>query len=121
MKPDYLQFPNGQKFRVEANWDSFVTFCDLTGRSDLSALDDIKGIRINEVNALIWSCIKEGEEADGNKFRLSIKDISKRLNPILVGVFFEIYSKQVYAQIPEEYQTKKKSLIKMFTTRKHSE
>lgn len=121
MKPEYLHFPNGQKFRVEANWNSFETFCDLTGRTDLAALDQMKDIRMNEAPLLMWACIREGEEADGNKFLLSVKEMKRRINPILMGKFFEIYSRQTYAQLPEEYQTKKKGLTNLFKKKSPSE
>jgi len=114
MKAEYIKFPNGQKFRVESNWNSFETFCDLTGRTDLGSLDKIKDIQMNEAPILMWACMKEGERMDGNDFKLSVNDLKARINPFLVGEFFKIYTRQTYAQIPEEYQPKKKGVKNLF-------
>lgn len=110
MKKQYIHFPNGQKFRVESNWNAFETFCELTGRTNLTALDEIGDIRINEAPVLLWACIREGEDEDGNKFHLTLDQLKKKIVPGIMGEFFKIYVEQTYAQLPEDYRPKKKNL-----------
>ncbi len=107
MKADYIEI-GGKKYRVEANWNSFETFCEVTGRVDLSALENLKDIKLREAPVLLWACLKEGEEIDGRKFEMTIKDLKRQINPQIIGEFFKIYTKQTYAQLPDEYKKSKK-------------
>lgn len=107
MKADYIEIAE-KKYRVESNWNSFEKFCSMTGRTNLSSLDDMKEIKLNEAPILLWSCMEEGEELDGRKLDLTIKELKRKITPAIMGQFFKIYTKQTYAQLPKEYQTKKK-------------
>ena len=108
MKADYITFPNGQKFRVESNWNSFQTYCDLTGRKTLKALDKMTDLNIDDLPVMMWACMKEGERLDGHELKISIDDLRARLNHIIMGDFVGIYGQQTYAQLPEGHHAKKK-------------
>lgn len=95
MTKDYLIFQNGQKFRIEANWNSLVSYSELKGIEDLNALGDVSKIRPADLTALIWACVSEGERLDGNAFAHTIESFGSMLKPAHIRQFMAVFVKQM--------------------------
>lgn len=120
MKSDYIILSNGIKYRIEANFNSLITFCSSTGISDLSQLDGIANISIEKVPALIHACIAEGERMDGREFNLSETDLSALFRITTVGDFFKIYAAQSRVSTNEVAPSEKKRARGWLPFRKRS-
>lgn len=120
MRNDYLTIA-GQQYRVEANWDAFVSFCEIRGYDTLESIDMLKNIKMRDLAPLMWACIKEGEKQDGREFGLSLNEFSPLLMPIHITQFMPIYVKHTKqpdapkAPAPEPTPQKKSKLKKLFS------
>jgi len=106
---DYITLKNGQKFRVEINWNSIADFCEVQGLNEISALDNISKLKVTDVGALIWCGVREGERMDGNEFTHTIRDFSAKMLPSNVSDFMAILSKQIGTGEKEKPESKKKA------------
>ena len=119
MSPDYILLSNGIKYRVEANFNSLISFCKQSGITDLSQLDGIANIQIDKVPALIHSCIAEGERMDGRTLTLSEQDLTAMFRTVTVGEFFKIYAAQSQAApIAVANQQKKRTFPRLWPRRR---
>ena len=55
---DFLKIGDSE-YRVEANWNAIAGFCRKKGVSDLSQLDVLVHIAIDDILPLMHCCIKE--------------------------------------------------------------
>ena len=83
-----------KEFRVEANWNAIAGFCRKKGISDLSQLDVLVHIAIDDILPLMHSCIKEGERLEQREFLLTEEELGSVVNTALMGEFMRIYSSQ---------------------------
>lgn len=111
MKPEYLKLSGGQKFRVEANWNSMVDYCDRKGYTTLSHLKKIEDIELKDVGTLIYSCVKEGERIDGRDFDLTETDFVTMLRPSDIGQFMSKYIAQTVHGLSEKEKSGKKKIL----------
>ena len=89
----------GRTFRVEFNWNAMADYCDLSGISDLSRLDNLGVISAHEMRTFIFCAIKEGERMDGRELELSPVDLGALLRPDDIGRIMSIYSSQTTSGI----------------------
>lgn len=111
MKKQYLTLSNGQKFRIESNWNSLVDYCEAKGYTNLSHLEKIADIQLRDISSLIYACVKEGERMDGNEMRISELDFSAKLNPANIQEFMKIYAAQTQANLPGSNHKAKKKMF----------
>lgn len=90
---DYLKIGD-KEYRVEANWNAIAGFCRKKGVSDLSQLDVLVHIAIDDILPLMHSCIKEGECLEGRDFLFTEDDLGGMANAAVMGVFMRIYARQ---------------------------
>lgn len=105
---DYLTI-DGQKYRVECNWNAHVAFLEATGRDQMASLVSLAEIKPSETTALMASCINEGERMDGKKTNLTPIELGAKIGLVEVGEFMRIYHKQTTPAVPVEKAKKKKS------------
>lgn len=105
MKKSYLTI--GEKnYRVEANWNATLDYCDRKGVTELSALDNLGQLTPGDLTIMMHCCIKEGERMDGREFNMTELDLGGILRPFHIGEFVRIYQEQSIVEV--EKGTKKK-------------
>lgn len=93
---DYIVI-DGNKYRVEVNWNAIIAFCEFKGVEDLSALGDIVNMKPRELSVLMHYAIREGEAADGKECNLSAEDIARNCRMKEISDFLNIYKKQAFS------------------------
>lgn len=93
MIKEYINL-DGKKYRVEANWNAVADFCRRKGVVNLTQLDILSRIGIDDVLTLMSCCIKEGERLDGKDFDLTEQDLGSLANASVVSEFITMYVQQ---------------------------
>lgn len=102
----------GRQYRVEFNWNALADYCDLSGISDLSKLDNLGVISAHEMRSFIFCAIKEGERMDGRELEMSPVELGALLRPADIGKIMGIYSIQTTSGVEQEGTKKKDDLPK---------
>ena len=76
---DFLKIGDSE-YRVEANWNAIAGFCRKKGVSDLSQLDVLVHIAIDDILPLMHCCIKEGERLEKRNFPMSESELGSVVN-----------------------------------------
>ena len=90
---DFLKIGDSE-YRVEANWNAIAGFCRNKGVSDLSQLDVLVHIAIDDILPLMHCCIKEGERLEKRNFPMSESELGSVVNTAVMGQFMRIYARQ---------------------------
>ena len=90
---DFLKIGDSE-YRVEANWNAIAGFCRKKGVSDLSQLDVLVHIAIDDILPLMHCCIKEGERLEIRNFPISESEMGGVLNTVVMGQLMRIYARQ---------------------------
>ena len=90
---DFLKLGESD-YRVEANWNAIAGFCRKKGVSDLSQLDVLVHIAIDDILPLMHCCIKEGERLEKRNFPLSVSELGSVGYTAVMGQFMRIYARQ---------------------------
>ena len=90
---DFLKIGDSE-YRVEANWNAIAGFCRKKGVSDLSQLDVLVHIAIDDILPLMHCCIKEGERLEKRNFPMSESELGSVVNTAVMGHFMRIYARQ---------------------------
>lgn len=106
MRCDYLEIGD-KKCRVEANWNAIADFCRRKGVTDLSQLDILSRIGVDDILPLMHCCLKEGERVNGNDFPLSEEELGSVVNTVKMGEFMRIYAEQSRVDLPASNEKKK--------------
>lgn len=93
MIKDFLKIGD-KEYRVEANWNAIAGFCRKKGVSDLSQLDVLVHIAIDDILPLMHSCIREGERLEQRDFLMSEEELGSVVNTLVMGEFMRIYARQ---------------------------
>lgn len=90
---DFLNI-GGTEYRVEANWNAIAGFCRKKGVNDLSQLDILVHIAIDDILPLMHCCITEGERLEKRDFPISESELGSLVNTAVMGQFMRIYARQ---------------------------
>ncbi len=90
---DFLKIGDSE-YRVEANWNAIAGFCRKKGVSDLSQLDVLVHIAIDDILPLMHCCIKEGERLEKRNFPMSESELGSVVKTAVMGQFMRIYARQ---------------------------
>jgi hypothetical protein len=93
MQNDYIDM-GGRRVRVEANWNAFVTFCEIRGYDTLESIDMLRNFKMRDLAPLMWACVQEGEKTDGNEFSQTLEEFTAGVKPQHIAAFMPIYVKQ---------------------------
>lgn len=95
-----------KEYRVEANWNAVADFLRKKGILDLSQLDILVHIAIDDILPLMHSCIKEGERLERHDFLMSEEELGSVVNTSIMGSFMQIYVQQSQFSGPGERKKK---------------
>jgi len=109
MKKHYIKI-NGQKYRVEFNFNSMAHFEEIIGMgySDFSEHVMKNKLTVRMIRALAYVAIKEGERCDGREFNVSELDFGAMYNIQNIYELMAIYQ----AQMGSEKKQKKMSIFR---------
>ena len=83
---DFLKIGDSE-YRVEANWNAIAGFCRKKGVSDLSQLDVLVHIAIDDILPLMHCCIKEGERLEKRNFPMSESELGSVVNTAVMRIY----------------------------------
>ncbi|WP_322290567.1 hypothetical protein [Paratractidigestivibacter sp.] len=106
MRADYLDL-NGQRVRVECNWNALVSYLEASGQNDMSALANLAQLRPSDVAGLMAACINEGERLDGRESDYTAESIGASASYAAIGEFLAIYVRQSTPAKPAAEEKKK--------------
>jgi hypothetical protein len=106
MKYDYLEI-NGQKCRIEFNWNTISNFLEDNGL-ELSAMDELAKMKPSQITQLIHSALKEGARMEKKEFPYSASDVGAGLSIADVNDVLTIFQCHVNRKSSSEPVKKKK-------------
>lgn len=97
----------GKKVRVEANWNAIADFCRRKNIVDLSQIDMLSRIGVDDILPLMHCCVKEGERLEGREVMMTEDELGSSVNTAKMGEFMRIYAEQSRVDLPEKNGKKK--------------
>lgn len=91
---DQITLTDGRTFRVELNWNAFVTFLEGSGRDDVRELVNLASIKPSDLAGLLSAGIHEGERLEGRDVRFTPKEIGALADFQVMTDFIQIFSRQ---------------------------
>lgn len=115
MKNDYIKIGD-REFRVEVNWNTIVSFCEMKGYTSLDALESLSSnLTPADLRELMHASIAEGERLDGRNLDLSPIELAGMVKMNNISEFMKIFSSQCNANVDVETKAsdvkKKKSFL----------
>lgn len=108
MRGDFITI-DGQKYRVEVNWNAIVAFLEASGHDNLQALSDFARLKPSDMAGLMAAAINEGEAIEGRESSLTASDIG-RMRGVTNAVpqFIDIFIRQMSPALSENAEEGKK-------------
>ena len=91
---DQITLTDGRTFRVELNWNAFVTFLESSGRDDVRELVNLASIKPSDLAGLLAAGIHEGERLEGRDIRFTSNEIGALADFQVMTDFIQIFGRQ---------------------------
>lgn len=98
MGKDFLTI-DGQKCRVECNWNAISDFLEITGQDSISALTQFGNIKPSELTTLMACALNEGARLDGVDVSFSPRDLGSKCDMSVISDFITIFTKQTSPKV----------------------
>lgn len=107
MHKDYIVL-NGQRVRVELNWNAIIAYLQQSGKDDMASLADFRLLKPSDLAGLLCAGINEGQRLEGIETNYTPAEIGCHVNVAIMAEFLEIFNRQMQPQVAAKEQAKKK-------------
>ena len=112
MNPRYIDI-NGQKIRIEFNWNTVIEFLDRCGINLNEFIELSSGNKITprHIRQLAWSGAIEGERIEGRELQYDEVQFGALLYPAQINQVMQIFSEQFAGVVSEKKKKGKIPLV----------